>query len=131
VQPYARARRLLASANLSWTEARIVCSLLGADYNADYENHAVRTDLSDIILTAPVTGRRIDDRGFCMADTVRFIGATFGRDVWQFSLWVDQGLPISSPLLAHHRFEVRWPSDLLAKDYGLFWDAQFGGVFRA
>jgi hypothetical protein len=128
--PYANARKLAATGDLPWPELNLSCSLLGAVYAVDYEAHAYRTDLSDVILTKHVTGLRVDAKGFCMADAVTFIQATFGRDVWQFALWVDLGLAVRSPLVCHHRFDVRWPSDLLPKDYGLFWDAQFGGLFR-
>lgn len=128
--PYANARKLAATGDLPWPELNLSCSLLGATYAVDYEAHAYRTDLFDVILTKHVTGLRVDAKGFCMADAVTFIQATFGRDVWQFALWVDLGLAARSPLVCHHRFDVRWPSDLLPKDYGLFWDAQFGGAFR-
>jgi hypothetical protein len=129
--PFANARRLVALGSLPWPEINLKCTLLGATYAVDYEGHAYYSDLRDVILTQAVTGMRVDDKGYCMADTVQFHQATFGRDVWQFALWVDAGIPVRSPLFAHHRFDVRWPSNLLPLDYGLFWDAQFGGLFRA
>lgn len=130
MQPYAVFRKAWLTGQLPWERLTPRVGLIGSRYVADLEAHTRQTDLVDVLQTAPLAGLSVTDDGYAQADAVVFRDIALGRDVFQFVVWNDMGLPDLSTLLLHHAFDTPWPFNLFPDTYALLWDAAFGGLFR-